>query len=59
MEERDDSLGAQTRALLAEQGIHVTEEGVARARAKLRAADERVTPADWQRLRDFIDSASL
>jgi hypothetical protein len=59
MEDRDDSLGAQTRALLAEQGIHVTEEGVARARAKLRAADERVTPGDWERLRDFIDASSL
>lgn len=57
--QRDTGLGERTRALLAEHGIPVTEEGVARARAKLREADERVSPADWQRLRDFIDAASL
>jgi hypothetical protein len=60
MEQRGDTnFGEQTRALLAEHGIHVTEEGVRRARAKLREADERVTPAEWRRLRDFIDAASL
>jgi hypothetical protein len=55
----DRTLSEQTRALLAEHGVHVTDEGVRRAAAKLREADERTTTADWQRLRDFVDSASL
>jgi hypothetical protein len=60
MEKRGDAaLGEQTRALLAEHGIHVTEQGIRRAEARLREADERTTPADWQRLRDFIEAASL
>jgi hypothetical protein len=46
-------------ALLAEHGIPVTEEGVARARAKPREADQRFTSADWERLRHFIDVATL
>jgi hypothetical protein len=59
MEQRRTTPSEQARALLAEHGIYVTEEGVARARAKLRAADARMTPEKWQELRDFIDAASL
>jgi hypothetical protein len=59
MEQRDTTLGEQARALLAEHGIPVTEGGIARARARLREARERSTPADWQELRAFIDAASL
>lgn len=55
----DGTLSEHARALLAEQGIHVTEEGVRRAAAKLREADERTTAADWRRLRDFVDSVAL
>ena len=33
--------------------------GVRRAGAKLCEADERVAPAEWRRLRGFIDAASL
>jgi hypothetical protein len=59
MEQRHTTPGEQTRALLAEHGIHVTEDGVARARAELREADARMTPEKWQELRDFIDAATL
>lgn len=59
MEQRDAALAERTRALLAEHGIPVTEDGIRRARAKLREADERTTPADWQRLREAIDATSL
>jgi hypothetical protein len=59
MDQRDATLGEQTRTLLAEHGIAVTEDGVARAHSELVQAEERTTDADWQRLRDFIDSASL
>jgi hypothetical protein len=59
MERRDATLGEQTRALLAEHGIPVTDEGVSRARARLREVDERTTPTDWQRLDDFIRAAAL
>jgi hypothetical protein len=59
MDQRDATLGEQTRTLLAEHGISVTEDGVARAHSELAQAEERTTDADWQRLRDFIDSASL
>jgi hypothetical protein len=44
MERESMTVGEQTRALLAEQGIQVTDEGLARARQKLRDADERATP---------------
>jgi hypothetical protein len=40
--------------LLAEQGIHVTDEGVARARQKLRDADERKTPEAWARIDEIF-----
>jgi hypothetical protein len=59
MEQRHTTSGEQTRALLAEHGIHVTEDGVARTRAELREADARMTPEKWQELPDFIDAASL
>jgi hypothetical protein len=42
----------ETAAMLAAAGIVVTDEGRARARAKLGAADERMTPEAMQRLRD-------
>ena len=58
MEQRDTMLGEQTRTLLVEHGIHVTEDGVARAREELREAEARSTPARWQELRYFIDAAS-
>lgn len=45
--------------MLVEHGIHVTEDGVARARVELREADARMTPEKWQELRGFIDAASL
>ncbi len=52
--------GEQTRALLTERGIHVTDEGVARARQKLREADERMTPEAWARIDEIFgfDSAA-
>lgn len=59
MEQRDTTLGEQTRALLAEYGIKITEEGVARARTELYEADARMTPGQWQELRDFIAASSL
>jgi hypothetical protein len=48
--EREQTLGEQTRAMLADQGIEVTEEGLARARQKLREADERMTPEARRRI---------
>jgi hypothetical protein len=54
---RDTGRGEEVRAL-ASHGIHVTEEGVQRARAKLLATDERMTEAEWQRLREFIDASA-
>jgi hypothetical protein len=59
MEQRHTTPGKQTRTLLAKHGIHVTEDGVARARAELREADARMTHERWRELRDFIDAASL
>jgi hypothetical protein len=50
MESSRTDRGEQTRALLAERGIQVTDEGVARARQKLREADERMTPEAWARI---------
>jgi transposase len=44
MEREQTTLSEQTRTLLAEQGIEVTEEGVARARQKLHEAEQRMTP---------------
>ncbi|MCW6010759.1 hypothetical protein K1W54_40350 [Micromonospora sp. CPCC 205371] len=41
---------AETERMLAEAGIAVTPEGKARARAKLRAAEQRMTPEAWKRL---------
>jgi hypothetical protein len=42
---RDD-----TERVLAGAGIVVTDEGKARARAKLRDAEQRMTPEAWARL---------
>jgi len=50
--------GEQTRELLAERGIHVTDEGVARARQKLREADERMTPEAWARIDEIFGLGS-
>jgi hypothetical protein len=40
----------ETERVLAGAGIVVTDEGKARARTKLRAAEERMTPDVWARL---------
>lgn len=40
----------ETERMLAGAGIVVTDEGKARARAKLQAASERMTPEAWARL---------
>lgn len=45
-------LREQTAAVLAAAGIVVTEEGKARARAKLDAAAQRMTPEAWERIRE-------
>jgi hypothetical protein len=42
----------ETAAMLAAAGIVATDEGRDRARAKLKAAEERMTPAAWARLRE-------
>jgi hypothetical protein len=44
MERARTPLAEETRAWFAEQGVHVTEEGLARARQKLRDAERRMTP---------------
>ena len=40
----------ETARMLAAVGVTVSEEGRARARAKLSAAAERMTPEAWERL---------
>jgi hypothetical protein len=50
MEREQMTLAEETRALLAEQGIEVTEEGLARARQKLRDAEQRMTPEARSRI---------
>lgn len=52
MAQADQDLGDETERMLAAAGIEVTEEGRARARAKLAAAQERMTPEAWARLRE-------
>jgi hypothetical protein len=42
----------ETARVLAGAGIVVTDEGKARARAKLEAAAERMTPEAWARLKE-------
>ncbi|MFC7546721.1 hypothetical protein [Plantactinospora sp. GCM10030261] len=42
----------ETERMLASAGIVVTDEGKARARAKLAAAEQRMTPDAWARLDD-------
>jgi hypothetical protein len=41
----------ETTAILAAAGIVVTDEGKARARAKLDTAAQRMTPEAWARIR--------
>jgi hypothetical protein len=48
----------ETDAMLAAAGITVTGEGRERARARLRAADERMTPQAWEHLRDRLGRAA-
>ncbi|GIJ44261.1 hypothetical protein Val02_11470 [Virgisporangium aliadipatigenens] len=48
----------ETDAMLAAAGITVTAEGRERARARLRAADERMTPEAWERLRARLGRAA-
>jgi metallophosphoesterase superfamily enzyme len=50
MSRPDQDVHVETERMLAEAGIVVTDEGRARARAKLRAAAERMTPEAWARL---------
>lgn len=47
---RSQDTRAETERMLAEAGIVVTAEGRARARAKLRDAERRMTPEAWERL---------
>ena len=49
MAEREGDVPVTTEELLAAVGITVTEEGKARARARLEAADARWTPEKWAR----------
>ena len=49
MAEREGDAPVTTEELLAAVGITVTEEGKARARARLEAADARWTPEKWAR----------
>jgi hypothetical protein len=51
MAERESDAPVTTEELLAAVGITVTEEGKARARAKLEAAEARWTPEKWDALR--------
>ncbi|TWH67760.1 hypothetical protein JD77_02745 [Micromonospora olivasterospora] len=44
--------------MLAQAGIAVTDEGKARARAKLRAAERRMTPEAWARLAERFGRAA-
>lgn len=51
MTERDRETPVTTEELLAAVGITVTDEGRARARARLEAAEARWTPEKWAELR--------
>jgi hypothetical protein len=46
---------SRSRSMLAAAGIVVSDEGKARARARLREADRRMTPEAWQRLKERFD----
>jgi hypothetical protein len=48
----EQPVAEETAAMLAAAGIVATDEGRARARAKLKAAEERMTPTAWARLRE-------
>jgi hypothetical protein len=45
-----DTVAEETQAMLDAAGITATDAGRARARAKLREMDQRMTPQVWQRL---------
>ncbi|MBF9134993.1 hypothetical protein I0C86_39635 [Plantactinospora sp. S1510] len=48
----------QGRQLLADQGFNITDEGVARARARLAEADAKWTPERRQQLRERMGRPS-
>ncbi|HZN72119.1 MAG TPA: hypothetical protein VFC00_10635 [Micromonosporaceae bacterium] len=50
MTQRGQDIRDETEQMLAAAGIVVTDEGRARARSRLRAAEERMTPEAWERL---------
>jgi hypothetical protein len=49
-----DTAADETQTMLDAAGITVTDAGRARARAKLREMDERMTPERWARLRQRL-----
>jgi hypothetical protein len=51
-----EDIGERTRVVLAEHGIRVTEEGVVRARQKLREAEQRMTPEARARIDAIFDA---
>ena len=50
MAKRVKDTRAETEHMLAQVGVTVTDGGKARARAKLEAAERRMTPQEWARL---------
>lgn len=58
MTQPDQDVREETELMFAAAGIAVTEEGKARARAKLRAAAERMTPEAWARLEERYGQAN-
>ena len=50
MSQPSQDVDGETERVLAGAGIVVTDEGKIRARAKLRAAERRMTPEAWERL---------
>jgi hypothetical protein len=49
----------ETERMLAAAGIVVTDEGKARARTRLRAAERRMTPDAWERLDERYHRADV
>jgi hypothetical protein len=54
----DHDVRAETERVLAGTGIPVTDEGRERARAKLAAAAQRMTPQEWRRLEERFGRTS-
>lgn len=50
MNQPSQDVDGETERVLAAAGIVVTDEGKARVRAKLAAADQRMAPEAWTRL---------